>query len=320
MKKNACLFLAMFIVVSFGNSAKAADFSTELGKMDIPVGADVAGMGGASTAIPGFSSENPAVIAVKEDSSKVGVTGTYGYMGFKNGLNMDLYSPSFTLLSLPVGVVQLTFSDARSNVATLLDGTSSFQFNKVQSLDLQYGFPVSDSFYLGASYSHSLSEVTMNVFEVGIFNTQSRGNTLGVGAMYRIGKVANLGAYYEHSWDSADDFVDGDFYLNTKTHSSRLRLGASVQITSTTLLAADYQHLYLAGGEKADQYFFGAEQYLAKDFAIYAGCANGGLNAGLGFYLKNGGVNLSYSHRPFREMEEFLGNAKAFMASAYWTF
>ncbi len=327
MKKKFFLFLAMFIVASFGNSAEAEDFSTAVSKAleEIPVGADVPF--NAST-MAGFSTRNPAgIAAVEKDASKFGVNGTYGHIGFKNGLNVDLYSPSVTVNS-SVGVFQLTFTDAKSNNAALLDGTSNFQFNKVQSIDLQYGFPIAgnflvadDSLYLGLSGSHSMSDVTTTLAEVGSLNTQSKGNAVGIGAMYRIGKIANFGAFYERSWDGADDFVDGSFDANSKSQSSKLRLGTSVQITSTTLLAVDYQHLYLAGGENADQYFFGAEQYLIKDaLALYGGYADGGIAAGLGFYSSHAGINLAYQRHLFQSLEQYFGKANMFMVSAYWTF
>lgn len=316
----------MFIVASFGNSAEAEDFSTAVSKAleEIPVGADVPF--NAST-MAGFSTRNPAgIAAVEKDASKFGVNGTYGHIGFKNGLNVDLYSPSVTVNS-SVGVFQLTFTDAKSNNAALLDGTSRFQFNKVQSVNLQYGlliggdiFLTGDSFYLGASYSHSQSEVTVTLDEIGSFNTQSKGNSLGMGALYRFGDIANLGAFYEHSWDSADNSIDGTFDASSGSQSSKLRLGTSVQITPSTLLAADYQHLYLPN-EKADQYFAGVEQYLIKDtFAVYGGYANGGATVGLGVYLKNAGINFAYMHNSFKETNDFLGKAEGFMASAYWTF
>jgi len=322
------LFLvAMLIVVNFGNFAKAADFATALNKSleEIPVGADVPYN---TSTMAGFSTRNPAGIAtVEKDAPKFGVNGTYGHIGFQNGLGVDLYSPSVTVNS-PVGVFQLTFTDAKSNEATLLDGASKFQFNKIQSVDLQFGFPVAgnlltadDSLYLGVSGSHSLSETTMNVVDVGSFNTQSKGISVGAGMMYRVGKFANFGAFYEHSWDSADDFVDSAFDANTKTQSSKLRIGTSVQITPTTLLAADYQHLYLPGGENADQYFAGVEQYLIKDaLAFYGGYANGGAATGLGFYSSHAGINVAYLWNSFQSLDQYFGKSNLAMVSAYWTF
>lgn len=320
------LTIMLIISLFFTGKVQAADFSTALSKTmaEIPVGADVAGMGNANTASPDFSSSNPAIIGVEGTEKFVaGATATYGHLSFKKGTRINLYSVSASA-QLPVGVIQITGTDARSNRAEI-EG-EKLQFSSMPSVGLQYGLPVGksfllqdDSLYLGLSCDYSQSKMNVSA-DSDVFMIKSKGYLLGAGILYRFGKVVNLGASYEHAWDKSDDFYRGIFETSEKSEAETVRLGLSAQVTSMTLLAVDYQHLYLEG-EQADQYFAGVEQYLVKDLlAVYAGYANGGATVGLGVYLKHGGLNVAYLNRTFRQLDEFLGKSEVVMVSFYGTF
>jgi hypothetical protein len=332
------LTIVMIASLAFTSRVHAADFSTALNKAlaEVPVGADVAGMGGTNTASPDFSSSNPAIIGVEgTEKFKASATATYGYLSFKSGMRINLYSLSVAA-QLPVGVIQVTGIDAKSNTVSLGEfGDDKLKFNSMPSIGLQYGLPVAknlllkeDSLYLGVSYNYSQSKMTgrsvigtpATTFVVDLKN-ESIGQMAGVGALYRIGKLVNVGASYGHTWDKAKDFYNGELDSETRSESDTLRLGLSAQITPMTMIAFDYQHLYLPAGERDDQYFAGAEQYLIKDLlAVYGGYANGGITGGLGLYLEHGGLNLAYVNRGLRQLDEFLGKSEIWMVSVYGTF
>ncbi len=331
------IFLMLLCIFAFTGKAHPADFSTAMAKTmaEIPFGADVAGMGNTSTATPDFSSRNPAVMAVESaDPWNFGFSTTGGLIHFKSGSTISLYSLSGTA-KLPVGILQITVSDAKSNTGTLIDESAKIKFNNNPSFDVQYGLATGknllldeDALYLGASYGYSQSKLTGKYF-IGTedttmifdFKTESKSHNVGVGALYQIAKVVNLGATFDHSWDSAEDFINGEFDAKTKSQSNKLRLGVGVQVLPMTFVAADYQHLYLSDGLSDDQYFAGVEQYLVKDIlAVYAGYANGGATAGLGIYLKHGGINIAYMNRGFRSMDQFLGKSEMAMLSIYGNF
>ena len=329
MKKSILAVLALLLVA--GN-CYAEDFSTALAKTmsQIPDGADVAGMGNASTATPEFSSRNPAIIAVEsKEKFNASGTATYGLINFSNGPKIDLYSVSGTF-KLPVGAMQINLSNAGSNVGAV-DEMTDAQFNSAPSINLQYGLKLGknvladdDSLYGGVSYSYGTSKITMHVADPilgDIFDiTKSTSKEVGLGALYQFG-VVNVGAFYAHSWDSADEYINDALDNTTKSQTDTLRLGLGVHVTSSTYVAMDYRHLYLPNGEHDDQYYIGLEQYIIKDvLALYAGYADGGATAGVGIYGKSCGLNLGYMHRPFRATEEVFGKAEVFMLSIYGTF
>ena len=330
MSRSVVGVVTGFMLCTFVNKVKAEEFSTGVAKTisEIPFGADVAGMGNASTATPDFSSKNPALIAVENPNNKsdLGVSGTYGLINFDKGPDVNLYWVSGSV-QMPIGVLQFTGSNGQSSTGTITDDYSQVKFNRNPSIDVQYGLPIAkclltsnDSLYVGLSYAYGESKLTY-IAEPEVFVSKARTHTVGAGLLYRIGKTVNLGATYDHVWDSTEVFFNGENVGKEKDQSDKLRLGVGIQVLPMTFVAADYQHLYFADGSHDDQYFAGIEQYLIKDIlAVYGGWANGGTTAGLGIYLEHGGINFAYMHRPFRATEEFFGKAEVLMISAYATF
>lgn len=306
----------------------AEEFSTAFTKTvsEIPDGADVAAMGGATTAIPDFSSKNPAIIAVEtsEELSKVSIYANYGYIKFKNGPDVNLGFISGTV-RLPVGVLQISGSNGISNTGEMNE-FDSIQINSSPDIGLQYGLLIAKNLYTGISYNYSQSRITMRTTIVNPLDmeltSKSKGHEIGTGVLYRLfDKKVNAGLFYAHSWDREETFIDGlsDSVENSQT--DQVRFGLSANVTSMTMISAEIRHYWFPDGVTDTQFFAGIEQYIIKDFlAVYGGYANGGLTAGAGAYFKHGGLNLAYMYRPFRETEEFLGKAEAFMLSAYVTF
>jgi len=333
MKQATCLFVAVVVGLYFTSSIHAEDFSTALSKTlsEIPSGADEAS-GIPSTAALDFSSKNPAIIAAgtasgTEPKSKVGATINYGFISFKNGLDVNTGSMSGTV-KMPVGVAQLTISDGRSNTGDI-DEYSDIKFNSFPSAELQYGLKVADSLYAGVSYTYSQSKITSNMtmedeasgepYNLSL-TSKEKSNELGAGILYRLGKL-NLGAFYGHSWDQSRNYVDGTLESTDNSKTDQLRLGASIQILPTTMLAMDYRYFWFPDSIHDAQYFAGVEQYVYKDIiALYGGYANGGAATGLGVYFENGGLNLAYMYRPFRSTEKYLGKAEVLEVLLYLNF
>lgn len=328
MKKAVVVLIVFSIFVFASNSRAADDFGTamEIATVNVPPGADVAGMGNVWTATPNFSSNNPAVLPTCGDY-KIGGSATYGRINFKNGPDVNLYSGSIAA-KLPAGFLQVTYSDARSNTeATKMDVDAKFNASPV--INLQYGLSAAKNFlregdelYLGISYSpYERSKLTFSNAGEDLFISESKGYSIGGGFLYKPEKNWNIGGYYSYSRSKGEDT---DLVFSETSYSvskaEQMRLGLGYQLFPATFLAADYQHLNL-DGEKKDQYFAGIEQGIIKDILyLYGGWADSGPTAGLGIYFKNGGINLAYMHNPFNELKPYLGRAEVFMATAYINF
>lgn len=332
------IYLVVFCAaLFFCENALAQSFSEAMAKSvsQISEGADVAGMGGANTALTSdYTIRNPGAADVSDaqSRSRVGILATYENVNFKKGPDINLYIVS-AAFRFPVGTLQISYSDGSSNVANL-DEFNTLKFDKFTSIDAQYGLKLgedllcrNDELYAGVGYAYSESKVSGQFIlpvpgTTLVFNSvsESVGNTLESGILYRIAKKVNLGVMYLHSWDSSDDSLDG-FTQTTNSQTDQLRLGVSAKITPLTLVAFDYRHIYLPNGEDDDQYFAGIEQYLIKDrLALYGGWANGGVTTGVGIYTPYGGINVGYMHRTLRATEEFLGKADVLAVSIFGAF
>lgn len=337
MKKS--ILLAVFVVMAIVPAAYAKDFGSAFSAAvsNIPQGADVGGMGNAWVATPEFSSLNPAIIAIlpKPEEFHATLMPTYGIIGFSKGPDIQLYSVSVTG-KLPVGCLQISFSDGWSNMAQTADPATSLKINSSPTIDVQYGFKVGknlifkgDELYAGLGYAHGESKISMRseffdpeVEETFTVNAAEKGysDSVSVGMVYRPTKNINIGAFYSHSWDKSDSFVEGEFVESFRGNTNQLRLGAGVQVTELTFLALDYQHLSI-DGVRFDQWFAGVEQGIIKDFLyFYGGWAADGPTCGIGMYFKHGGINFSYAASQYRDLKPYLGRSEIFMLSAYLTF
>jgi len=329
MKKIMIGMIVVMFAFTFAKIINAEEFSTAFPKTvsEIPDGADAAALGGATVAVPDFSSKNPSVIAVPpvgEKTPDFGVYANYGFIKFKNGPDVNLGFISGTA-KLPVGVLQIMGSYAASDTGKM-DEFNNIKINSSPYVGFQYGLSIVKDLYFGISYTYSESEITMqtsieNPLDLEIIS-KSKGHEVGAGMLYQLLKnKVNLGLFYAHSWDEEKTFIDGSLDNAEKSQTDQVRFGVSAKITSMTMISAEVRHYWFPNGVTDTQFFAGIEQYLIKDsLALYGGYANGGATAGLGVYFKNGGLNLAYMYRPFRATEEFLGKAEAIMLSVYVSF
>lgn len=324
----AVLLAVLFFSVNYSNAEE--DFGTALGMatMNVPSGADSASMGGATTAAPEFSSNNPAIVAAGQEF-KIGSSLTYARIGFKSGPDINVYAVNVSG-KLPVGVFQISYSDVRSGAETTLMDADA-KFNSSPSLSVLYGLKVkknllisNDELYLGVSYSPlQKSRLTFSLDGENVLQSKSDGYAYGAGALYKPTKALSIGAYYSRSRSNEEEY---DFMFDEATkevsESEQIRLGIGCQVTELTFIAVDYQHLNIDGAKK-DQLFAGIEQGIIKDLLyVYGGFAGSfkSPTAGVGVYFKNGGLNIAYMNNPFDNLKPYLGKAEIVMATGYISF
>ncbi len=327
MKKFSFLAVMVFMLFGVAGIGQAKDFATalEITLSEIPDGGDIAAMGNPAVRRD-FSTKNPAVTGASIVSKNVVVCANYGLFAFKNGFDMSLYSVS-AMTKLPLGITRLTVTEGNSTTGGI-DEIGDIKLNGLTSIELQYGLPLSDDLYGGIVYTHNRSKLTIDTMffdeTVGVpfdveLASETRSHEIGVGLLYRLGEKVDLGFFYNRASSRSRDYVNDIKEGTARSATDQLRAGFSAQLALGTVLAAEYRHFWFEE-ERDAQYFAGIEQYLNKIVALYCGYANGGATAGLGIYLKNGGLNLAYMHRPFRSTEDFLGEAKVFEALLFWNF
>ena len=334
MKKILALSFLITINCIVVSNTHAADFgqALSLAIANVPPGADVAGMGNAWVATPEFSSNNPAVMTT-DNNFHGGLQATYGRINFKTGLDINIYSGTVSG-KLPVGVLQVTYSKADSGMGMADFGLDEgfnpgLKFNSVSSLEIQYGLKAGkdwlldgDELYLGLSYE-PVSKSKFSFFLQGresvVFT--SKGYSIGGGFLYKPAKDWNFGGSYTQSRSKdKQEYLLVEESEEYKSRTDTYRLGVGYQILPMTFLAADWQYLDI-DGFKIDQLFAGLEQGIIKDFLyLYGGWASSGPTVGVGAYFENSGLNLAYMHRPFKDMEQYLGEANIYMATAYINF
>lgn len=327
--------VVMLGMVALSKKCHAADFGTALTSTfaQIPVAADQAAI--PTVALEDFSSPNPAVIAAGQDY-KVGAQATYGFVTFKNGPTLQLEAGSVAAkLPKEFGTLQFTYVHANSRMSPL-DPFDSLGFDGIYSFDLQYGKKVGsslllsgDELFLGAEFTHTESKLRMASFDPTVpmtatagSKTRSNGGT--VGFYYKPTAKLRFGGLYAKAWETEEDVLSIDGAAvgsdSFKSQTDTLRVGSSFQVFPLTTIAADYQHVYVKGGS-IDQYSIGLEQYIVeKALALYVSTPNGGVSAGVGLYFDKCGINVTYQHKPFQDLEKYLGRSDLFMVSLYGNF
>lgn len=335
MKKLILVLVVLLVSSIFAVKCRAASFDEAMTAVSasLPQGADVASMGNIGT-LEDFTSSNPAVTAIVGEGN-FSSTVNYGYFSFEK-TRLQTVSASLGSKLSKNAFLQVGVGHAESPMK-FIDEANAFRIKKNDGLSLQLGAKVAsniatngDELYLGVGYGYAQSEqegIALIPFELGIWNaslsSETKTQTATLGVAYKPIKKVTVGAFGSRSWNRSHYSADGERDPATyRDFSDVLHVGFSAKVLEGTTVAADYQHVSFSDSDtQFDQYFAGIEQYIVKDtLALYGGYANGAPTAGLGVYLKNGGLNLSYSHDLLKETKQYLGSCDAYMASVYVNF
>jgi len=348
MKKEFCrskdmvylgwIIFVFILALIFGSlmlpvKSHAASFDEALiaTSASLPIGADVAAMGGIGT-LEDFSSANPAVTGIVSDGNMSGAI-NYGYFQFeKTRLETVLGS-----IAKRIGnaVLQVSFAHGETPLKFFSD-EEAFRIKKSDTIDFQLGGKVAhriflsdDELYLGVGLAINRSEqesimhvssVTTTLRHDIMIDSNSNGATIGFA--YKPIKKITMGGFGSRTWTKSTTAYNFSSKDESKTSYDIAHLGAAVKIFEGMTIAGDYQHLSFSdSATKIDQYFLGIEQYLIKEkLAVYGGLSNGGLTTGIGIYFKNGGLNLSYGQNIANESRKYFGSCQSFMTSVYFNF
>ena len=338
MRKGTQKITLIVIVILIGvlllmlTKGQAATFDEQFtaASSSMPLGADVAGMGGIGT-LEEFSSNNPAITSITKEGN-VSSTVNYGIFNFER-MRLETVSASVTG---KVGNVVLQIGAGRGESKNgWIDESNSFRIKENNSVNFQLGGKISNSLfiegdetYLGVGYAFAQSiqdgsSIISQSTPIVNFSTDSKSHGATLGVAYKLNKQITLGGFESRTWTKSTTSFDGvlDAYDSNSFYDVG-RVGFAAKLRKGTILAADYQHVSFSGSNtKFDQFYVGVEQYLLEDFlAVYMGNTNGGMTAGLGMYFKNGGINVSFGKNTLREVNDSFGSCESYMFSGYLNF
>jgi opacity protein-like surface antigen len=317
-----CLFFAP-------NFSRADEFGAALRTMGANTAPDAlsASRGNTWAADPEGSSNNPACVSASEPFKKVSGSVNYNATIFKKGPTLHSYDTSLYVNVPGGGVAEVTLGNSRSgSAATRMD--SNVQTNHQPYFEVQYGRKVKedllrdgDKLYLGAGAGMDWSKMGFASQGQNTTISRSRGMTLNCGALYQPNENWNFGASYSwsRSWDEDRDLENASSSRSiSNTH--QVRVGASWKVLPQfgTTLSADVQYLNL-GNTSRVQPFVGVEQQIVKDrLYVYGGWAATGPTIGLGYYLKNGGINVAYGNNLHADLNPHLGRSQTIAATVFF--
>ena len=327
--KKILLIMAIFFVFLVEISG-ATDFGTAMSitTINIPASADVAAMGNADAAAWSLSSNNPALTAYElpENKHKSGVNATFGLLHFKKGPAVRFTSDSIGTKT-QYGFFSATVSYFQSGKNSTRMGTD-LEFRPSKMLELMWANKIAsnwlkqgDELYLGLELAYSKSKPNFSLRDQRVLRSESTGNDVTVGFLYKPTAKLNIGGYYGRFLDHSreKDFIFKNS-MSGNSISHQFKFGASYQILSKTFVACDVQLLNIAGKKKS-QLFAGVEQGIIKDvLCLYAGAADGSPTGGLEISCRRGGIDLSYTSNASPYANKYLGRSKLAMVSIFFSF
>jgi hypothetical protein len=305
MKKMVVMMVVglLFSGISLAKESVSLDEVFGFVGANAPRGADGASIGNATTATPGFSSDNPAILPTYwVNGNTYNMSAFGGYIPLQNGPKIVTHSEAVTV-KFPVGTGQIYFTDSFSAKSPIPLGIDA-RIDRVQKLNFMYGVEVSrsflfkdDSLNIGVSVTPPIGSTALSFFmdDVLMSKAVSTEYAFGGGLLYRPTKKISIGASYQEGHTSTIETNALTETTTKKRSTSRLtKFGVGVQAMEKLLLTVEYQHINL-GTTARNQVAAGAELCVDPTVCLYGGHNGNGFTGGLGIYPnKNVSINVGY--------------------------
>jgi hypothetical protein len=308
----------------FGSAFKAAQSA-------FPAYPIFGGMGGAWVAIPYPASDNPACTAHFLDKErKFSFYTNPNWIHFNQGpeTRVLINGLMFPLLGggLKLSYVDINSDKGKTKMAFL--GQPLDMDLKAKQMRISYGHKITDTLDVGISFSPWV-DGDIKFKRDKLISVKSENEidiNIKPGLLYQPLHGWYLGLIYTYAEDATH--TDVTFFpsfirpvkLKSKTESiSRIwRLGTAWQPRRGTLLAFDWQAGDIDspfGNYDIDMTFAGIEQYISENFAIRAGCLDGGLTLGTGFLNENVSIQYAYNNESLQDLEPYTGSSSTHLIS-----
>ena len=280
-----------------------------------------AGMGGATLALEGTDSLNPAALGWLEEGE---VELSFGNYDFRSGPSVNYYRADMTYPVLGGGAqVKAYFFDSNHRLSRMPDPavpskTSVWGYE----FGVAYGRHVNDyvSFGLGA---FPLEESTLRLSGVGKGRGESLIGSARLGALARVHEKISVATMFDHIRDRLKDHYESGGCAREMYYANIWTIGGAMHLDEKTVFAADYRWGKV-NGNKADPTtqlrvrttHFGLERQLNDNIALRIGQTRGHITAGAGLKLfDKWELNYAYVDGAAREIDSAFGTATTHLVS-----
>lgn len=275
-----------------------------------------AGMGGATLAVEGTDSLNPAAIARLEEGE---IELSFGNYDFRSGPRVNYYRADVTYPVLG-GATQLKVYGFDSNTRMSEMGAPTEVWG--YEFGVAYGRQINDHISLGFG-AFPLEESTLRLSGIGKGRGESLVGSARLGALVRVSDSINIALMYDHIRDRLRDYYESGAYVQEMYYANVWTVGGAIHLGEKTVLAGDYRWGNVSGNE-ADpttmfnprSTHFGLEHQLTDEIAVRIGQTKGHITAGAGLKLfDNWEINYAYVDGAARDIESAFGTATTHLIS-----
>jgi len=275
-----------------------------------------AGMGGATLALEGTDSLNPAAIGWLTEGE---LEFSYGNYDFRSGpaINYGRLDVTYPVLG---GGAQLKVYGFDSNTSMSKMGAPTevhgYEFGVV------YGRKINDRASFGFA-GFPLEESTLRLHGVGKGRGESVLGSFRLGGLVRVTDTISIATMFDHIKDRLKDYYADGTYLREMYYANIWTIGGAIRLGDKTIFAADYRWGDVNGNE-ADpstqlnprSTHFGLEHQLTDEIALRIGQTKGNITAGAGLKLfDKWELNYAYVDGAAEEIESAFGTATTHLVS-----
>jgi hypothetical protein len=277
-----------------------------------------AGMGGASIAIEGPDSFNPAALGWLEEGE---VEFSYGNYNFHSGPNVNYYRLDLTYPALGGGArVKSYYFDSNKRLSKMQAPPGVPREAKIWGYEfgLDYGRHLTDRISIGVG-AFPLEESSLRLSGVGKGRGESLIGSARLGALVRVTENINLATMFDHIKDRLKDTYDAGGSPHDNYYANIWTIGGAVKLGEKALFAADYRWGRVDGGDvrlNPRMPSFGLEYKLTENFAVRVGDTRGHLTAGAGLKLfERFEINYAYVDGAGEDVRKAFGTATTHLVS-----
>jgi len=343
MRRMSVLCLLATVSSFLPSAARAGDLSDVDLSLRLPAAfsrfatyGDVAGAGGASAGSPWGTSVNPASIAWKAEPGKntFSLSPQVSHIWFADGLDLGVYSGSFTWDTPDLGSFQPAFALIRSDRAQTRQGYA-FRYD-AEYYQMQYARKVGDSWAFGGSFNYTNSEaradgdpIGLGVQDLSKGRSDAYGFRLGALNQPAEGWLAGLVLDYAFSRDRTVNYAIPllglpETHLRDTTNQFLLRPGVSYEYLKDSRVYLDYQFGAFwndTGSLIVNRFYTGVDHRVCQWLYLRAGCAPDtrgyfAWTAGVGVYPTDWfTIDVGYQFDMFPEIANEFGRSHTLTAS-----
>ena len=245
------------------------------------------GMGGASIAVEGPDSFNPAALGWLEEGK---IEFSFGDYDFRSGPHVNYYRADVTYPVLGGGAkLKAYYFDSNRRLSKMEAPPGVRREAKVwgHELGVDYGRQINNRVSIGVGV-YPQEESNLRLSGWGRGRAESLVGSARLGALVRVTDNINLATMFDHIKDRLKDSLDSgaaphdDYYANIWT------IGGAFKLDEKTLLAMDYRWGRVNGGDvrlNPRSPNFGLEYKLTENFTARIGQTRGNITAGAGYKL-----------------------------------